>query len=96
MKTRIIVIYAIVFSLVSAAVCLFVLKGSDGELPQYTTEINRLIVRLGDDWEKISAKSGELVTSDEDFDYAVVDSDGGVLCFTKEDMSQNISAATKN
>ena len=96
MKTRIIVIYAIVFSLVSAAVCLFVLKGSDGELPQYTTEINRLIVRLGDDWEKVSAKSGELFTSDEDFDYAVVDSDGDVLCFTKEDMSQNISAATKN
>lgn len=96
MKTRIIIIYAIVFSLVSAAVCLFVLKGSDGELPQYTTEINRLIVRLGDDWEKVSAKSGELVTSDENFDYAVVDSDGGVLCFTKEDMSQNISAATKN
>ena len=96
MKTRIIVIYAIVFSLVSAAVCLFVLKGSDGELPQYTTEINRLIVRLGDDWEKISAKSGELFTSDEDFDYAVIGSDGEVLCFTNADMSKNIPAATKN
>ena len=96
MKTRIIIIYAVVFSLVSAAVCLFVLKGNDGELPQYTTEINRLIVRLGDDWEKVSAKSGELLTSDEDFDYAVIGSDGGVLCFTKEDMSKSISAATKN
>lgn len=95
MKTRIIVVYATLFLLMSAALCLTMLRvGQDSSLPQYTTEINRLLIKLGAQWEDISANDSVLVESDEEFDYAVIDNNGGLKLYTRDDMSFTVSAAT--
>lgn len=97
MKIRIIVIYAVLFLMMSAALCLTTLHmGQDSSLPQYTTEINRLLIRLGTEWEDISENDSSLIESDEEFDYAVIDNNGGLKLYTREDMSVTVSAATSS
>ncbi|MCR5142952.1 MAG: HAMP domain-containing histidine kinase [Ruminococcus sp.] len=93
MKTRSIVIYAIVFAVLGAVICLTVLKGSGGGAVPHTTEINRLLISLADDWESISAGNGFDGGSTE-FDYAVIDSDGDLLFVTRQGISETLSAAT--
>jgi methyl-accepting chemotaxis protein len=63
-------------------------------MPQYTTEINRLIIDTGENWDEISSLDNTFVESGEAFDYAVIDNEGRLLCYTKEGMSITVSAAT--
>ena len=97
MKFRFLLIYIIVLVAVGSAGCYVILNGSLSKgIPTHTTEINRCIIRLGDEWDTVSDKSDELITSDEEFDYAVIDNDGGVLIFTRDDIAKSISSATSN
>jgi methyl-accepting chemotaxis protein len=63
-------------------------------MPKYTTEINRLIIDTCEKWDEISLLANAFVESREAFDYAVIDNEGRLLCYTKEGMSMTVSAAT--
>ena len=96
MKTRYIILYAVVFMLIGAYLCKSLLCVSDKKyLPQYTTEINRLVISLEDDWEDIS--SGDMKGMEaEDFDYAVIDKNGDLVYATSQDISLTLSAAVSH
>ena len=95
MKTRSIIIYTVFFMLMSALICGAVLRGDNYQsLPEYTTEINRLIISLADDWESISDDNSMMSKYNEAFDYSVIDSEGSLLYATKDDISTTVSAAT--
>ncbi len=95
MKRRFIVIYIVFFALMSCLICAFISRsGADETMPQHTTEINRLLISIGEDWDGISAETGVFGESGEDFDYAVIDSDSRLLFCTKEGISVTVSAAT--
>ena len=97
MKFRFLLIYIIVLIAVGSAGCYVIMNGSlSKEIPTHTTEINRCIIRLGDDWDLVSSKSDELITPDEEFDYAVIDNDSNVLIYTRDDVAKSISSATSN
>lgn len=95
MKTRYIVLYAFFFLLMSAGLLLNLLcREKDTTLPVYTIEINRLLIAVGEDWDGVSQRNGDITESDEPFDYAVIDREGKLLFATKEGISTTISAAT--
>ncbi|MBQ6180274.1 MAG: HAMP domain-containing histidine kinase [Ruminococcus sp.] len=97
MKRRFIVIYALFFSLLTCLICSYILNSDEKKvMPQYTTEINRLLISIEDDWENISAKNAVLIESNEEFDYSVIDNDSRLLCYTREGISCTVSAATGN
>ena len=97
MKRRFIVFYVIAFSVMSLFICSYILNSGAGQvMPQYTTEINRLIISIENQWDDISAENGNQTENSENFDYAVIDNESRLLCFTKEDMAHTISAATGN
>ena len=97
MKFRFLLIYIIVLISVGSAGCYVILNGSlSKEIPSHTTEINRCIIRLGDDWDAVSARSEELISCDEEFDYAVIDNNGSVLIYTRNDIAKSVSSATSN
>lgn len=49
MKRRFIVLYVVLFSLLSCFICTYILhSGSKQVMPQYKTEINRLIIDTGE------------------------------------------------
>ena len=79
MKTRYILLYAAAFLVLSALICGRIL-GMDqaGELPQYTTEINRLLVKLSENWEELPGAQ----LPEEDFDYTLIGSDGELIFAT--------------
>ncbi|MBQ3856832.1 MAG: HAMP domain-containing histidine kinase [Ruminococcus sp.] len=91
MKTRYFLLYAAAFLVLSALICGRIL-GMDqaGELPQYTTEINRLLVKLSENWEELPGAQ----LPEEDFDYTLIGSDGELIFATREGLSESISAAT--
>ena len=95
MKRRFLIIYIAVFTLLSVLICARIAASGEGNtMPQYTTEINRLLISISEDWKNISAESELLIASGEAFDYAVIDSDSRLLCYTKEGISATVSAAT--
>ena len=95
MKRRFIVLYVVLFSLLSCFICTYILhSGSKQVMSQYTTEINRLIIDTGENWDEISSLDNTFVESREAFDYAVIDNEGRLLCYTKKGMSTTVSAAT--
>lgn len=94
MKRRYVIIYIVFFSLMSAIMCMAVKRDDSAAMPQYTTEINRLLISIGEDWEDISSREGVYGSSGEKFDYAVTDNDGRLLFCTKKGMSESVSAAT--
>ena len=97
MKFRFLLIYIFVLIAVGSAGCYVILNGSlSKEIPSHTTEINRCIIRLGDDWDAVSSRSDELITPDEEFDYAVIDNDSNVLIYTRDDVAKSVSSATSN
>ena len=97
MKRSFIVIYALFFSLLSCLICYYILNSDEKKLlPQYTTEINRLLISIEEKWEDISAENAVFTESSEDFDYAVIDNESRLLRYTKEGISDTVSAATGN
>ncbi|MDO4863131.1 MAG: HAMP domain-containing sensor histidine kinase [Ruminococcus sp.] len=97
MKGRFAAIYVTFFTLMSVLMCVFILRSGSAEVvPQYTTEINRLLISIGEDWDELSAGSGTLGESGEEFDYAVIDSESRLLYYTSEGVSTTVSAATSH
>lgn len=96
MKTRFFIIYAAFFLVISAAVCGTILCSAHHiALPQHTTEINRLLIRISDEWEhyKNTDRPPSIAA---DFDYAVLDKDGTLLFATRRGISESVSAATSH
>lgn len=97
MKFRFLLIYILVLVAVGSAGCYVILNGNlSKDIPTHTIEINRCLVRLGDEWNDISSKSDELIPSDEEFEYTVIDNGGNVLVYTRVDISKSVSSATSN
>ena len=95
MKTRYLIIYILIFIVLGAFICYKIASGDgSGELIAETTEINRLIVRVQENWDEISSKDNAQIEKTGTVDYAVLDSESNVLEFTRDDMSKTISAAT--
>lgn len=94
MKIRFLLIYIILFLGAGAFLSLRIARSSDDEMPAYPTEINRLVIRLGEEWDSVSRKSGQKIQTDEPFDYAVIGRAGNLLIYTKEGISTSVSAAT--
>ena len=94
MKTRFIIIYSVIFIVMSVVICSVILRGGgDSGLPQHTTEINRLLIELADTWETLSEKNG---WNGEPFDYAVIDKSGDLIFATRRGISETLSAATSH
>ena len=97
MKKSYFIIYILIFIIVGAAVCFKVANGSSSdELKCDVTEVNRRIIAISNEWSSVSTKRKELVSKDDSFDYTVIGIDGTVYIMTREDMSDTVSAATKN
>ena len=97
MKFRFLLIYILVLVAVGCAGCYAILNGNlSKDIPTHTIEINRCLVRLGNEWNDISSKSDELIPSDEEFEYTVIDNGGNVLVYTRDDISKSVSSATSN
>lgn len=64
------------------------------EIDSYPTEINRLVIALGKNWDETKLHKKEKIESDRPFDYAVIDNEGNLLVYSKEKMSTSVSAAT--
>ncbi|MCR4703768.1 MAG: HAMP domain-containing histidine kinase [Saccharofermentans sp.] len=97
MKLRFLLIY--LFILIAAGItgCYIILNGSLAEdIPVHTTGINRLLVRLGNEWNEVSSYNDRLTVTGEDFDYCIIDNDGNVLLYTRDDIAKNISKATSD
>ena len=95
MKTRYLIIYILIFITLGAFICYKIANGDgSGELIAETTEINRLIVSVQENWDEISSKDNVQIEKTGTVDYAVLDSESNVLEFTRDDMSKTISAAT--
>ena len=94
MKVRNMIIYIILFAVIGALMCVYIARGSKQEAPSYPTEINRLVIALGDRWEDVKGKKEERITSEEPFDYAILDPEGNLLQYTKEGIATSVSSAT--
>ena len=104
MKLRFLIIYMIVFSVLGAVMCVLIAKGSEQEETAYPTEINRLVIYLSENWDRISGLGEEGIPlgreqveedlSEGRFDYAVIDREGNLLCITREGISTSVSAAS--
>ncbi len=94
MKVRNMIIYIILFAVIGALMCVYIARGSKQEAPSYPTEINRLVIALGDRWEDVKGKKEERITSEEPFDYAIIDPEGNLLQYTKEGIATSVSSAT--
>ena len=94
MKTRILIIYMAVFAVLGVLVCIYIARGSRQEAPAYPTEINRLVIRLSEEWDSVESCRDQKITADEPFEYAVIDTEGNLLQYTKEGIATSVSAAT--
>ena len=97
MKLRFLLIYIAVLIAVGAGGCYVIANGKlSKDIPTHTIEINRCISRLADDWDEIKSNEAVLIESDEMFDYSVIDNDGNVLIYTRDDIAMSIQSATSN
>lgn len=97
MKLRFLLIYIFALLAAGAAGCWIIVNGSLSDtIPVHTIDINRCIVRLEENWDDIKTFNDQLISKDEPFDYTVIDSDGNVLLYTREDIAKSISSATSN
>ena len=94
MKNREFIIYILVFIILGTIMCIYIARGSKQEAPAYPTEINRLVIGLGKNWDSIKGQKGQLIPSEEPFEYAVLDMEGNLLQYTKEGIATSVSSAT--
>lgn len=66
------------------------------EIPVHTIEINRLLVGLEEDWDSVSSYKDKPIESDSSFDYSVIDTNGNVILYTRDDIAKSISSATSD
>ena len=95
MKKRYLIIYIFIYILLGVFICYKIAAG-DGfvEPAAETTEINRLIVSVEENWDVISHKRNEPVAKTGTVDYVVIDAESEVLEYTRDDMSKTLSSAT--
>ena len=78
-------------------VSLYILKeGNSVSIPEHTTEINRHLLRLQETWDEVKTHNGDWIDKDKTYDYAIIDTDGRVIVFTRRDIAKNIASATSN
>ena len=93
MKVRNLIIYLIVFLAMGVFMCVYIATGSKNDAPAYPTEINRLLIRLGREWDDVKDRKEQKITSEEPFEFAVLDMEGNLLQYTKEGIATSVSAA---
>ena len=94
MKIRNLIIYMIIFAVLGILMCVYIARGSKQDAPAYPTEINRLVISLGKNWDDVKSKKEQKIISEEPFEYAVIDPEGNLLCYTKEGIATSVSTAT--
>ena len=95
-KFRTFLIYAFFFIVLGFALCYYIWNLGVREIKSYPTEVNRLCIALGKNWDETSAHKEELIERDQPFDYAVIDKEGNLLIYTKKHISTSVSSATVN
>ncbi|MBR5974882.1 MAG: HAMP domain-containing histidine kinase [Clostridiales bacterium] len=96
MKTRSFLIFAAISLLVLVIVCFRINNLTSQKIKSYPTEINRLTIALGKDWESTKQHQKDLIPTDQPFEYAVIDNDGNLLIYTDQHISTSVSSATTN
>lgn len=97
MKLRFLLIYIAFVLAVGIAGCCVIAGGKlSEEIPVHTIEINRLLVSLEQDWDSVSTYKDKPIESDSSFDYSVIDTNGNVILYTRDDIAKSISSATSD
>lgn len=97
MKLRFLLIYIAFVLAVGIAGCYVIAGGKlSNEIPVHTIEINRILVGLEQDWDSVSSYKDKPIESDSSFDYSVIDTNGNVILYTRDDMAKSISSATSD
>jgi signal transduction histidine kinase len=97
MKLRFLLIYIAFVLAVGIAGCYVIAGGKlSNEIPVHTIEINRLLVSLEQDWDSVSSYKDKPIESDSSFDYSVIDTNGNVILYTRDDIAKSISSATSD
>lgn len=97
MKLRFLLIYIAFVLAVGIAGCYVIAGGKlSNEIPVHTIEINRLLVSLEEDWDSVSSYKDKPIESDTSFDYSVIDTNGNVILYTRDDIAKSISSATSD
>ena len=97
MKLRFLLIYIAFVLAVGIAGCYVIAGGKlSEEIPVHTIEINRLLVGLEQDWHSVSSYKDKPIESDSSFDYSVIDTNGNVILYTRDDIAKSISSATSD
>ena len=97
MKLRFLLIYIAFVLAVGIAGCYVIAGGKlSEEIPVHTIEINRLLVSLEEDWDSVSSYKDKPIESDSSFDYSVIDANGNVILYTRDDIAKSISSATSD
>ncbi len=97
MKLRFLLIYIAFVLAVGIAGCYVIAGGKlSEEIPVHTIEINRLLVGLEQDWDSVSSYTDKPIESDSSFDYSVIDTNGNVILYTRDDIAKSISSATSD
>ena len=97
MKLRFLLIYIAFVLAVGIAGCYVIAGGKlSEEIPVHTIEINRLLVSLEEDWDSVSSYKDKPIESDSSFDYSVIDTNGNVILYTRNDIAKSISSATSD
>ena len=97
MKLRFLLIYIAFVMAVGIAGCYVIAGGKlSEEIPVHTIEINRLLVSLEEDWDSVSSYKDKPIESDSSFDYSVIDTNGNVILYTRDDIAKSISSATSD
>ena len=97
MNKRFLFVITILLILTGITIALFILKeGNKLATPEHTTEINRHLLRLRDNWDEVDRYDNALVEKDRDYDYCILDVDGRVIMYTRTDIAKSVSSATSN
>lgn len=97
MKLRFLLIYIAFVLAVGIAGCYVIAGGKlSEEIPVHTIEINRLLAGLEQDWDSVSSYKDKPIESDSSFDYSVIDTNGNVILYTRDDIAKSISSATSD
>lgn len=97
MKLRFLLIYIAFVLAVGIAGCYVIAGGKlSNEIPVHTIEINRFLVSLEENWDSVSSYKDKPIESDSSFDYSVIDTNGNVILYTRDDIAKSISSATSD
>ena len=97
MKNRFFIVILIMLILTGAGISLYIQKeASSIKVPVHTTEINRHLLRLQEDWKEVEQHNNEKIVKDKSYDYVIIDKSGRVIMYTKSKMAKSIASATSD